>query len=86
MYIVVVVTDGHIDSVEGYTDQSEAKLAADDAAANFDSEYNPGDVEVFEVDHKTGASKSIYTPTISDDAEEVEEEDEEDDDKELDAE
>lgn len=84
MYIVVVVTDGHIDSVEGYTDQDEAKLAADDAAANFDSEYSPGDVEVFEVDHKTGASKSIYTPVISDDVEEAEDEDEED--EELDAE
>jgi hypothetical protein len=78
MYIVVVVTDGHIDSVEGYTDQNEAKLAADAAAANFDSEYNPGDVEVFEVD-KTGASKSIYTPAINDEVTEADEQDEEED-------
>ena len=78
MYIVVVVTDGHIDSVEGFLDPDEARTAADDAASNFDSEYSPGDVEVFEIDPKTGQAKSIYSPTVNDDAEDEEEEVDED--------
>lgn len=75
MFIVVTVTDGNVD-VEGFLDEDEARSAADDAASNFDSEYNHGSVEVFEIDSKTGQAKSVYSPVLGADEEEEDEEEE----------
>lgn len=72
MYILVVVVDGSIDNTTGFTDYDEAVLAADDAAAEFDMEDNPGDVAVFDLNVKTGEMKQVYAPKIENDSGEEE--------------
>lgn len=73
MYVLVVVNDGKIDSAKHFDELVDARLAADEAAVDYDSES--GDVAVFEVDVDDGTMKVVYNP-ISEDEDEIEENEE----------
>ena len=79
MYVMVVVSEGKIDGVKNFDDLADAKFAADEAAEEFDLDYNPGDVGVFETDPKTSAMKLVYSPEIGDEDEDEDEDGEDED-------
>lgn len=74
-YIVVVAVDGEIDSnPTSFDTLKKAKAAADEEAAGFDLDHNPGDVVVFEINED--AVTEVYRPEISSyDDDDVEEDD-----------
>lgn len=74
MYVLVVVDDGKIDNAKSFDNLVDARLAADEAAGEYDAES--GDVAVFEVDEDDGSMKVVYNPILEDEDEDEDEDDE----------
>jgi hypothetical protein len=73
-YILVITHDGKIEPIQGFDELKKAKFQADEEVGYFNSDQNPGEVVVFELNPK-GASNEVYRPELPEREDDIDEED-----------